>query len=70
MGKTGRTFHTKYKEHMQVIKNSNSSSGYLNHILNTGHRYGAITDTMDITRTHKKGKYLHTLEKYYICRSS
>jgi hypothetical protein len=31
--------------------------------LNTGHKYGTITDTMDIVKTHRKGKHLNTLEK-------
>jgi hypothetical protein len=30
-----------------------------------GHAYGIITDTMDITRTHKK-ENTNTLEKYHI----
>jgi hypothetical protein len=66
IGQTGRTFHTRYKEHIHVIRNNNSNLGYSNHILNTGHKYGTITDAMDIIRTHRKGKHLNTLEKYYI----
>jgi hypothetical protein len=49
-----------------AIKNNNSNSGYSNHILNIGHKYGLITDTMDILKTHKKGKHMNTLEKYHI----
>jgi hypothetical protein len=26
--------------------------------------YGLITDTMDIVKTHKKGKHMNTLQKY------
>jgi hypothetical protein len=44
--------------------------GYSNHILNTGHTYGTITDTMDVIRTGRKGKHLNTLEKYYIYKIS
>jgi hypothetical protein len=61
-----RTFHTRYKEHILAIKKNNNNSGYSNHILNTGHKYGPITDTMDIKKTHKKGKHMNTLEKYHI----
>jgi thymidylate synthase len=43
----------------------NSNSGYSSHILNTGHTYDTITDTMKII-TGRKGKYLNTLGKYYI----
>jgi hypothetical protein len=31
-------------------------------LLNRGHKYGPITDTMDIIKTHKKGKHMNTLE--------
>jgi hypothetical protein len=50
IGQTGRTFNTRYKEHTQVIRNNNSNSGYSNHILNTEHTYGTITDTIDIIK--------------------
>jgi hypothetical protein len=43
---TGRTFKTRYKEQVQDIKSNNSNSEYSNHILNTGHTYGIIADTM------------------------
>jgi hypothetical protein len=41
IGQTGKTFHTRYKEHtrIQAIRNCNSNSGYSNHILNAGHKY-------------------------------
>jgi hypothetical protein len=45
------------------IKSNYSNSGYSNHILNTGHTYGTIEDTMEIITTGRKGKYLNTLEK-------
>jgi hypothetical protein len=58
----------RYKVHIQAIRNSNSNSVYSNHILNTGHTYGSITDTMDIIQTEKKGKHLNGLERYHICK--
>jgi hypothetical protein len=66
VGQTGRTFNTRYKEHIHNIRSNNSNSGYSNHILNTGHTYGMITDTMDIITAGRKGKYLNTLERYHI----
>jgi hypothetical protein len=62
----GRAFHTRFKEHIQAIRNNNSNLGYTRYILNIGHKYGTITDTMNVTRTHRKGKHLYTLEKYHI----
>jgi hypothetical protein len=32
IGQTGQTFYTRYKEHIQVIRNNNSNLGYSNHI--------------------------------------
>jgi hypothetical protein len=66
IGQTGQTFKTRYKEHIQAIRNNNSNSGYSKHILNTGHTYGSITDTMKALKTQRKGKHLNTLERYYI----
>jgi hypothetical protein len=45
-------------------------SGYSNHILNTEHAYGVMTDTMDVITTGRKGKHLNTLERYHIYRTS
>jgi hypothetical protein len=70
IGQTGRTFSTRYKEHIQDIRSNNSNSGYSNHILNTGHPYGTMTDTMDIITTGRKGKHLNTLEMYHIYKTS
>jgi hypothetical protein len=66
IGQTGRTFNTRCKEHIHDIRSNNSISGYLNHILNTGHAYGTIMDTPDIITTARKGKYLNTLERCHI----
>jgi hypothetical protein len=70
IGQPGRSFNIRYKEHMHAIRNINNNSGYSNHILNTGHTYGTINDTMDIIRNGKKRKHLNTLEKYYIHKIS
>jgi hypothetical protein len=38
--------------------------------LDTGHTYDKIENTMDIIRIGQKGKYLNTLEKYYIYKTN
>jgi arginyl-tRNA--protein-N-Asp/Glu arginylyltransferase len=63
---TGRSFLTRYKEHIRAIKYKKDFSGYAQHILNTGHSYGKIKDIMEIIKVENKGKYLYTLEKYHI----
>jgi hypothetical protein len=50
VGQTGRTFNTRYKEHIHDMRTNNGNMGYANHILNTGHLYGIITDTMEIMK--------------------
>jgi hypothetical protein len=64
-----RTLNMRYKEHNRAIRH-NSNSRYSNHILNTWHIYGTITNITDIIKTGKKGTYLDTLEKYHIYRIS
>jgi hypothetical protein len=66
VGQTVRIFNTRYKEHIHDIKGNNSNTGYSNHVLNNGHTYGIITDTMEIITTGRKVRYLNTLEKYHI----
>jgi hypothetical protein len=70
IGQTGRRFNTWNREHIQTIRNNNSNSLYASHILSTGHTCGTITDTVDIIRTHKKGKRLDILEHYHIHKIS
>jgi hypothetical protein len=70
MGHTSQTFYTRYKQHMQAIMNNNDNSGYSNHILNTGHAYRSMTDTMKIIKMEKKEKHLSTLERYHMYKVS
>jgi hypothetical protein len=70
IGQTARTFNIRYKNHMQAIGDSNNNYRYSNQILNTGHTYGTINDTMDIIRKEKTGKHFNTLKKYHIHKIS
>jgi hypothetical protein len=69
-GQIARTFQTRYKEHIQAIRNNKGNSGYTSHILHTGHAYESITNTMRVLKTEKEGKHLNTLEKYHMYKSS
>jgi hypothetical protein len=55
-GLSGRTFYTRYEEHMSTLRNNNGISGYSNHIVDTEHAYGSITDTMKIIKIEKTKK--------------
>jgi hypothetical protein len=70
IGQTGRPFNTRYKENIRDIKYNNSNSGYSSHILETGHQYRSITDTMKVIKIQRKGKHLNTLERYHIYKMS
>jgi hypothetical protein len=65
IGQTGKTFHGRYKEHIRSIRNNKDTTGHTHHILNTGHSYGPINDTMETVTILKKGKHLNT-KKYHI----
>jgi hypothetical protein len=56
---TGSAFRTRYKEHIQTIRNNNSSPGYSTDILNTGYRYRTITGNIVIIRNRKRKKPKH-----------
>jgi hypothetical protein len=47
VGQTGRAFRTRFKEHIYNIKNIRHHSKYAQHILDTGHEYGAIDQIME-----------------------
>jgi hypothetical protein len=66
VGQTGRTFNTRYKEHIFGIRSHHCNTGYSSHILNTGHTYGTIDDTIEIITIGRKVQYLTTPEKYHI----
>jgi hypothetical protein len=70
IGQTGGGFKVRYKEYIHAIRSNKSNSDYLIHILNTGHTYGPITDTMVVIRTGRKGRHLNTLERYYIYKTN
>jgi hypothetical protein len=65
VGQTGRNFKTRYKEHIRDIRNSRKTSGYVQHIVETGHSFGKMNDIMEI-KIEQKGSYLNTLENFHI----
>jgi hypothetical protein len=45
-----------------------TSSKYAQHILETGHTYGTIENTLNILQFEKKSQKMNSLEQYYIYR--
>jgi hypothetical protein len=54
IGQMGHSFKIRYKEHVQDIKNNKSRTGFSHHILNTGHAYDSIENTMEILNFQEK----------------
>lgn len=55
IAQTWGIYNTRYKERIQAIRNNNSNSVFSNHVLNAGHTYGTIMDTMDVNKARKEG---------------
>jgi hypothetical protein len=66
IGQTGRNFNTRYKEHIHAIRTNSTNSRYAQHILDTQHPYGPMTDIMKILHLNQKGREMNTWERYHI----
>jgi hypothetical protein len=51
---------------MQSFKYNNQNSKFAQHAIETGHEFGKRNDVMSIEFLGKKGRYLDTIEKFYI----
>ncbi|KAJ4444038.1 hypothetical protein ANN_05827 [Periplaneta americana] len=67
-GQTGRSFQTRYKEHITAITKLQNTSTYAEHITNANHIYKDINTDMKILHIQPKSQKLNTLEQYEICR--
>jgi hypothetical protein len=56
----------RYNEHIHAIKANKQNSKYAEHILDTGHTYSTVNETLEILHTEKKGQLLNTLERHHI----
>jgi hypothetical protein len=70
IGQAGRNFRTRYKEHIHAIHTKKTTSRYAQHILETGHTYGTIEDTLNILHFEKKGPLINTLKQFHIHKLS
>jgi len=68
-GQTGKSFRTRFKEHLQDFRHANGKSSFAQHLLDNGHDAGPIEDmsTLHIT---SKDRLMDTIEKYYIFRET
>ena len=64
IGQTGRSFTTRYNEHIKAINHPYLKSNFTEHVLSTGHKYRNIQTNLKILhKTHKDPK-LKTLGQY------
>jgi hypothetical protein len=66
VGQTGRSFHTRYKEHKGDFDNNNHKSLFAKHLLEEGHSLQPMDSCMKVLEYQRKGQKLNTLEQYHI----
>jgi hypothetical protein len=68
VGQTGRTFRTRFKEHIRNTKDIIQNSKFVQHILHTKHEYEIMEKTIKILHTEKHGQMLQvdTYERFHI----
>jgi hypothetical protein len=62
VGKTGRSFLERFKEHRQAFKTNSHVPSYAKHIIEQSHSFGPIQNTMQPLQYHVKGTHLNTAE--------
>jgi hypothetical protein len=69
IGQRGRNFKKRFKEYIQDIRNNRTKIGYSQHVINTGHEYNNVENTLNVLNIQKKGAFLNTLEKFHIYKT-
>jgi hypothetical protein len=67
-GQTGRSFCTRFQEHLRDFIYAKGKSTFFQHLLENGHATGPIEEIMDTNHFTSKGGLMNTLEKFYIFR--
>ena len=65
VGQSGRYTNVRHKEYIRYIRTNNPLSAHALHILQSGHEYGTITDTLQLLKTCKKGIRMNCWETLY-----
>ena len=66
IGQTGRSFKTRYTEHIKALTQPLIKSNFAEHIFNTHHTFTDIETNLEILHTLPKGPKLNTTEQYEI----
>jgi hypothetical protein len=66
----GRSFKTRFQEHLRDFRYNNQKSKFAQHLLDKQHSMDKMENIMDIIHITNKGKMMDTIEKYYIYRET
>ena len=66
MGKTGRSFRTRFREHLRDYRYKTGNSKFAQHLHEHNHSFGQINSVMDILQVVGKDAMMDTLERYHI----
>lgn len=66
VGQRGRQLKVRFNENLRYIKYNNPNSAYAQHILNNGHNFGIMQDTLQLLKTWTNGKLMTCWENYFI----
>jgi hypothetical protein len=70
MGQTGRSFYTRFQEHLRDFKYANGKSTFAQHLLENRHSIGPMEEIMDTIHFTSKGRLMNTRENSYIFRET
>lgn len=68
IGQTGRSFRTRFKEHLPK-KTVTQKSNYAEHLVQCGHNYSSLTNNLKVMHKCNKSRLLSTLENYEIYKA-
>ena len=69
-GQTGRSFNTRFREHLRDFKNGHGKSRFAQHLLENRHAIGPMNDIMDTLFFINKGRLMDAVESFYIFRET
>lgn len=70
IGQTGRTFKTRFKEHLPDPKSSLQKSNIAQHLIDYNHSLNPIDNSLKILHYCNKARLLNTLEEYEVYRAT
>ena len=70
IGQTGRSFRTRYREHLHSFKYRTENSRFARHLWDNNHSFGPITSVMKIIQCLPKGTMMDTTEYFHIYKAT